>query len=64
MTPEQMETSLRSHQEIIQQLLTNQEYLCVFVRKSHETWAEIGTELELINLRLAGLEHDQDSKYT
>lgn len=58
MTPEQMEASLKSHQEMLEMILHNQEYLCVFVQKTHETWAEIGTELELINLRLRSIESE------
>lgn len=61
MTPEQMETSLKCHQDMIENLLKNQEYLCIFVQKTHEAWAEIGTELELIQLRLRSLEaNDKD----
>ncbi len=60
MTPEQIVTSLKCHQSILQELLSNQEKLCIFVQKSHETWAEIGTEIELMQLRLRSLEHDKD----
>jgi len=58
MTPQEIDDSLRSHQEMISHLLTNQEYFAKFTKQVHESWIEIGTELDLIKLRLRTLESE------
>lgn len=61
MTPQEIDESLRSHQEMISHLLTNQEHFAKFTAQVHQSWIEIGTELDLIKLRLRTLE--SEAKY-
>lgn len=62
MTPNEVNESLHRHQEMLSNLLNNQEYFAVFMQKTHEAWHEVGTELELIKLRLRSLEASDDTK--
>jgi hypothetical protein len=58
MTPQEIDESLRSHQEMISHLLTNQEHFAKFTQQVHESWREIGTELDLIKIRLSTIESE------
>jgi hypothetical protein len=58
MTDEEIEESLKSHQEILLALLCNQDYFDKFTQQVHESWREIGTELDLIKIRLSTIESE------
>ncbi len=60
MTPNDVEETLLRHQEMLGNLLTNQECFAKFTQQVHESWREIGTELDLIKIRLRSLEVGDD----
>ena len=62
MTPNDIEESLFRHQDMLSNLITNQEHFAKFTQQVHESWREIGTELELIKIRLRSLEASDDTK--
>jgi hypothetical protein len=58
MTPDEVKTSLESHQQCLEQILNQQHQLLTFVQKVHESWRDIDTEFQLVKLRISTLEKE------